>query len=211
MNALSWRSGRLLGGLLLLAMTEPAWAHHVMGKKLPGTFLEGALSGLGHPIIGLDHLAAVVAVGCLAALHRSGTALVIGYLLAMVAGAAIHAQGVTVPASEALVALSVIALGAVMVWSRPVALAGALSLFFVVGLLHGYALGESIVGAERTPLVAYFVGFAAIQAAIGLAVMAAARVIVDPVARELAPVRLVGAGIAGIGIAILVLQVMPAG
>ena len=31
------------------------------------------------------------------------------------------------------------------------------------GILHGYAYGESIVGAETTPLLAYLVGFAVIQ------------------------------------------------
>ncbi len=34
----------------------------------------------------------------------------------------------------------------------------ALVLFVIVGLIHGYALGESIYGAEPTPLYAYLVG-----------------------------------------------------
>jgi urease accessory protein len=33
----------------------------------------------------------------------------------------------------------------------------------IAGAVHGYAYGESIVGAERTPLLAYIVGFALIQ------------------------------------------------
>ena len=41
----------------------PAFAHHLMGGHTPATFGEGILSGLGHPVIGLDHFAAVVAVG----------------------------------------------------------------------------------------------------------------------------------------------------
>ena len=83
-------------GLALLA--EPAFAHHVMGGKMPQTFGQGFLSGLGHPVIGIDHFAAVVAVGCLAAAHRAATALVIGFVLAMIAGAALHLQGATVSA-----------------------------------------------------------------------------------------------------------------
>ena len=46
---------------------------------------------------------------------------------------------------------------------------GALALFAVVGLIHGYALGELIYGAERTPLYAYLLGLAVIQSAIALA------------------------------------------
>ncbi len=50
--------------------------------------------------------------------------------------------------------------------------AAAASLFAVVGLLHGYALGESIVGAEPAPLVAYFAGLLMIQTAIAFAAYA---------------------------------------
>src|SRR5262245_55401143 len=82
--------------LVLLFAADPASAHHVMGKR-PETFAQGVLSGLGHPIIGLDHLAAVVAVGCLAALYRIGALLAIGFVLAVIAGAAVHVQGMTFP------------------------------------------------------------------------------------------------------------------
>ena len=51
--------------------------------------------------------------------------------------------------------------------------AAAAALFAVAGLLHGYALGESIVGAEASPLVAYFAGLLVIQTAIALAVYSA--------------------------------------
>src|SRR5262244_1869797 len=47
-----------LAGALLLA--DPAFAHHLMGGRMPSTFVEGLLSGLGHPVIGIDHLAFLV-------------------------------------------------------------------------------------------------------------------------------------------------------
>ncbi|MDO8876597.1 MAG: HupE/UreJ family protein [Pseudolabrys sp.] len=187
-------------------LTGPAFAHHVMDGSLPATFTDGLLSGLGHPVIGLDHFAAVVAVGCLAAAHRAGTALAIGFVLAMIAGVAGHLQGASVPSAEILVAGSVIVLGAVLLAHRQLNALAALGLFAVVGLLHGYALGESIFGAEQTPLAAYLIGLAAIQSAIALAAMRIARLVTDANAMRL---RLVGAGIAGIGIAILMQQVVP--
>jgi len=52
--------------LALIAMSAgiaPASAHHVMGGATPATFAQGLLSGLGHPVIGLDHLTFVLAVG----------------------------------------------------------------------------------------------------------------------------------------------------
>lgn len=200
----------LFGALAITALAgEPALAHHVMGGQMPVTLGQGLLSGLGHPIIGLDHLAAMIAIGCLAAMQPRGAWLVIGYVLAMILGAAAHVRGATVPAAEVLVALSVIALGAVLAWTRPAGSLVAVALFAVAGLVHGYALGESIAGAEPAPLYAYFAGLALIQSAIALAVMAAARTLMARRSLEPMTARLIGAGIAGLGLAVLVQQITP--
>jgi urease accessory protein len=197
----------LLSAAPLLLLAHPAFAHHVMGGRMPATFGEGILSGLAHPVIGLDHFAAVVAVGCLGAAHRQGAALAVAFVVAMMCGVAVHLQAVTMPAAEILVAVSVILLGAILIRRSDLPLAGALALFVLVGLVHGYALGESIYGAERTPLIAYLLGLAFIQSAIALAAMSAARVLLRSDAVKL---RLIGAGIAGIGLAVLVQQIIPA-
>ena len=200
---------RFASSLPLLALgSASAFAHHVMGGRTPATFTEGLLSGLGHPVIGLDHFAAVVAIGCLAATHRVAPALAIGFVLAMMAGVALHLHGTTVPAAEILVALSVIFLGAFMLRGRDVAAGVAFVLFAVVGLIHGYALGESIYGAEPTPLYAYLVGLAVIQSVIALAAIQIARTLNRRDA-GISPLRLVGAGIAGIGLAVLMQQIVP--
>jgi urease accessory protein len=186
----------------------PALAHHVMGGRTPATFMEGVLSGLGHPVIGLDHLAAVIAVGCLAAAHRSASALAIAFVVAMMGGVALHMLGMPVPGAEILVALSVLALGGLMVRGRDIPAGTAAVAFAIVGAIHGYVLGESIYGAEPAPLYAYLLGLAVIQSLIALAAAHVTR----SVARrspDLSPVRLVGAGIAGIGLAVLMQQVIP--
>ena len=185
-------------------LAGPAFAHHVMGGKMPVSFVDGLLSGLGHPVIGLDHF---VAVGCLAAAHPKGWGLVVGFVVAMMAGVGAHLQGASVPGAELIVAGSVIGLGAIMATHRQLSAAVALVLFVAVGWVHGYALGESIFGAEQTPLVAYPVGLAVIQSAIALAAMRVAQLLMQGDALRL---RLIGAGIAGIGIAVLVQQVVPA-
>ena len=207
MNLQFTRLGSILTALVLSAGN--ASAHHIMGGRTPATFGEGMLSGLGHPIIGLDHFAAVVAVGCIAAMHSAGAALVIAFIVSMMAGVALHLNGATVPAAEILVALSVIALGVLMLGRRQMSAISALLLFALVGLVHGYALGESIYGAEQTPLYAYLLGLAVIQSAIALVAMVVARSVAGP-SRDLSPLRLVGAGIAGIGLAVLMQQVVPA-
>ena len=44
----------------------PALAHHPLDGRLPANLFEGLLSGFGHPVIGLDHLAFVLASGLIA-------------------------------------------------------------------------------------------------------------------------------------------------
>jgi urease accessory protein len=128
----------------------------------------------------------------------------------MVVGAAIHVQGATIPATEMLVALSVLALGAALQWREVMSRPALLGLFAVAGLIHGYALGESIAGAEPTPLYAYFAGLAVIQSAVALAAVELASWLS---AREGAPVsvrlRLIGATIIGIALATLAKELVP--
>src|SRR5262245_24940958 len=196
-------------GLLLLALCATnASAHHVMGGRMPATFINGLLSGLGHPTIGIDHFAAIVAVGCLAATHKAAPTLVIGFIAAVMAGVALHLHGAILPAAELLVAITVIALGAVLVGNRQMPTAPVLTLFALVGLVHGYALGESIYGAEPTPIYAYLIGTAVVQGGIALMAMKIASGFADGPA-TLSPLRLVGAGIAGVGLAVLVQHVVP--
>jgi urease accessory protein len=189
-------------------VSAPAFAHHVMGGRMPATFGEGILSGLGHPVIGLDHLAAVIAVGCLAAAHRSASVLAVVFVLAMTGGVALHLHGTAVPGAEILVALTVLALGVLMAVRGDMPAGAAAVLFAMVGVIHGYALGESIYGAERTPLYAYLIGLAVIQGVIALGATHATRSLLRR-SPDLSAVRLVGAGIAGIGLAILMQQVIP--
>jgi urease accessory protein len=191
----------------LLCVAEPALAHHVMGGQTPTSFIQGLLSGLGHPVIGPDHLAAVIAVGCLAAAHPRGSLLAIGYVVAMMIGAAAHIGEATVAGAEIFVALSVIALGLLLLLDRPLRLDIAIALFAFAGLVNGYALGESIAGAEPAPLYGYFVGLALIQSAIALAVMGMVPMLT---ARKPMASRLVGGLVLGVGVGVLGVQLISA-
>ena len=163
----------LAGGAIVAA--APAFAHHPMGGATPATFADGLLSGVGHPVIGLDHLAALIGVGLLAA--RFGGwgvfALPWAWLAAMGVGVGAHLAGVELPFAEVCVALGVIAVGLAAALRPMLSLGPAGLLFALVGFAHGYALGEAVAGAEATPVVAYLIGLVAIQATIatGVAVL----------------------------------------
>jgi urease accessory protein len=120
-----------------------------------------------------------------------------------VVGATAHIGEATVPNAEIFVALSVVALGLIVFRKAPLRRDLALALFAAVGLINGYALGESIAGAERTPILAYFIGLAVIQTAIALAVMFGVRMLTDRASVQLLAVRVIGAFAVGAGAAML--------
>jgi len=187
-----------------LAAATPALAHHPMGGMIPATLTQGLLSGLGHPIIGLDHLAALVGVGLIASRFARGLTLPAFWVVAMAAGVGLHLMSADLPYAETLVALSVVAIGiaATMRTTLPYALIAAL--FAAGGAVHGYALGESIIGAEATPLAAYLVGLVAVQTALTTGVAFVARSIAKG-ALAAPALRLAGVAVAVTGIAALAL------
>jgi urease accessory protein len=168
-----------VSALLVLASIQPALAHHVMDRALPATLWQGLLSGLGHPIIGIDHFAFIVGVGLTSYLAGRTALLPLLFVAGTVLGCFGHLQGSDFPGSEAAIALSLVALAAI-VGLRSKISAGLIAAFFAgAGTLHGYAYGESIVGAEPAPLGAYIAGFALIQYGTAVASGAALGMIVQ--------------------------------
>jgi urease accessory protein len=183
--------------LLAIVATTPASAHHLMGGRTPATFLEGFLSGLGHPIIGPEHLAFLIAVGIIVGTAGLNLALPVPYIAAMAIGVALHVSGMSIPAPEVLVALSVLLAGALIVLMRPLPVLAWALVFALAGLLHGFAFGESIYGAERTPLAAYLLGLILIQSALTMGIALLARRL------HARSTRIAGGVIAVLGIAAL--------
>ncbi|NDJ15716.1 HupE/UreJ family protein [Myxacorys almedinensis] len=158
----------VLAGLGWLATLQPAIAHHPMGGNIPASGWEGFLSGLGHPIVGLDHFAFIIAVGLLSALYSRGWRLPMFFLVSAMMGTGLHLLKLDLPVPESIIALSVIALGIILLLGKRFNMPALATGFAIAGLFHGYAYGESIIGAEAAPLAAYLAGFTAIQAAIAL-------------------------------------------
>ena len=191
-------------GPLLLASTCAALAHHMMGGKLPQTFGQGLLSGVGHPVIGLDHFAFVVAVGIAAALAGRLWALTLSFVAGSLAGCLVHLAGFTLPVAEWVIAATVLLLGAIIATNRELPALMLAVLFAGAGLFHGWAYGESIFGAEQTPLIAYLAGFTLVQLVVAvLAGLVTRWVIASDAARRM-EVRLVGAAVVGIGLVLFV-------
>lgn len=195
-------------GICTFALTQPALAHHAMGGKLPSNFFEGFLSGLAHPIIGFDHFAFIVAVGAIAAVKRQGISIPIVFVSTAMLGSILHLTGANLPATEFLVAASVLIFGILLgIKDSPQTLVIS-GLAGLAGIFHGYAYGEAIFGAGMTPIVAYLTGFTVIQ----LVVAAIAFWIANGFVKETAPgsslgLRFAGWAIAGVGLSYLATQI----
>ncbi len=189
---------------LLVAGTNAAFAHHVMGGQLPQTFGQGLLSGLGHPVIGIDHLAFVVALGITAALAGRLWALTLAFVAGTFAGCLVHLAGVTLPVAELVIAATVLLLGAIIATNRQLPVLMLAVLFAGAGLFHGWAYGESIFGAEQTPLIAYLVGFTLVQLVVAVLAGLVTRWVIAKAAARPTEVRLAGAVVAGIGLVLFV-------
>ena len=196
----------LLCSLMLLIAIEPAIAHHPFGGQTPTNFLQGFLSGLGHPIIGPDHFVFVIAVGLLASLKASnGMMIPVSFVGATLLGTVIHLQSLDLPGVELIISASVIACGIMLAMKQSPTLIWLTGLGVLAGIFHGYAYGEAIVGAEMTPLVAYLMGFAAIQLIVSLLAFFGGtflrKQLSDPSSQSPLSLRFAGFTILGVGMA----------
>lgn len=125
---------------------------------LPGTALahtgHGSASGFGagllHPLTGLDHVLATVAIGMLGLQigGRAVWALPLAFMSVMLAGGAMAlSASLPLPAVEVGILLSVLVLGGLIALGRPLPQALALGLVALFAIFHGHAHGAEAPAA----------------------------------------------------------------
>ena len=193
----------LLAAVVFTMSAVPALAHHPLGGMPMETLTDGLLSGVGHPVLGFDHLFFVIAVG-IAALYTGHTKLATAaYIGAMMLGCLLMSFGVGLPVKEFVIGISLLVVGGILLSGRATSLAPAVGLFAVFGLFHGSAFGDTIAaqeaGAGATVLVGYLVGLGLLQ--YGLALLAGFVVhhLLKATEAEHIHARLAGAVVAGVG------------
>ncbi|VVT09203.1 HupE-UreJ family metal transporter [Marinobacter salarius] len=141
----------MASGLMVTATAASAHAGHDAGT--------GFTSGLLHPMLGLDHLLAMAAIGFWSV--RQGNTMkqitplfVIG---GMILGAGLAWGGMSLPGVETGISLSVMLAGILIATMAklPTAVGGSLVAAFMV--FHGFAHGTEMPAGAT--LVAYLVGF----------------------------------------------------
>ena len=138
---------------LLLFVPGLVFAHTPEGAG--GGFLTGFL----HPIMGFDHLVAMVAVGLWGAFlgDRALWILPIVFPSIMAVGAALGIVGLEIPLVEFVIALSGVVLGALIALRFKAPLAIAMVLVGIFAIFHGYAHGTEMPG--QISAITYGAGF----------------------------------------------------
>lgn len=136
----------------------------------------GLGAGLAHPVQGLDHVLAMIAVGLWAAQlgGRARWAVPAAFVAVMMLGNAFGMAGVAVPMVEPAIVCSVIILGLLVLAAARLPLAASVAVVSVFALFHGAAHGVE-VSANASGLT-FTAGFALATAALhgcGLALGAA--------------------------------------
>lgn len=147
MNTRHW----LTAGLPALTLPAIGLAHPGHG---PGGFAAGAL----HPLLGMDHLATLFAVGLWASQggRRLRCAVPATFMLLMLGGAALGLQGVAVSVAGQMIAASLLVLGVLMASAARLPARDCVLLAGLFALFHGYAHGAE--APVKTDAAAYLAG-----------------------------------------------------
>jgi urease accessory protein len=145
---------------LLLLSTGSAFAHVGLGH------VETFQTGFFHPLSGIDHVLAMVAVGLYAA-SLGGAALWLvpcAFVGMMIVGGLIGYGGVPLPMVEQAIGLSVVVMGLAIALGARLRTVAAMALVGLFALFHGHAHGSE--GAALASFLPYAAGF--IAATVGL-------------------------------------------
>ena len=162
------------------------------------------MSGLSHPVLGFDHLLALISVGILSAQMggRSIWTVPSTFVGVMLIGGVLGMQGVALFSVELGIAFSVFALGIALAAEKKVPAVLAMIFVGFFAVFHGHAHGTEMPNLAKPELYAlgFFIGTANIHI-VGVLVGIFAQK--TPSGEQL--LRFLGAGIAGIGFYLVVM------
>lgn len=139
--------------LLVFILPSTASAHSAQGT------IGGFISGFKHPLTGLDHIVAMVAVGLWGAFlgGRAMWTLPVVFPVVMALGGALGIMGVPMPGVEMGIALSGIVLGAMVALASRPPLWVAAVIVGIFAIFHGYAHGAEL--PEAANAMTFAIGF----------------------------------------------------
>lgn len=178
---------------------------------MPETFVQGLLAGLLQPLAGIAYLAGFVAVGLIAAAQPFGWLTALAFTAGLSFGAFLQVAERVLQGADALIASAVVVLGALLVRTLPIRPAIPGILLAIAGVLQGYGLASFASGAQDAALYGYLLGVVLIQLLISYGFLLLAPKLKGRTWFQPVWIRLIGAGIVGIGLTLLADQLTPSG
>jgi urease accessory protein len=168
-----------------------------------GDVAGGLLSGFMHPITGLDHVVAMVAVGLWGAQlkGRSIWVLPVVFPMLMAIGGALGVTGISIPWVEIFIALSGIVLGLMVALEIKMKLPYAILIVAFFAVFHGYAHGTELPHSA-SPL-AYGLGFVITTGLLHLTGILIGTLHKLKIGRVI--IRILGAGVTLVGVYFLIM------
>ncbi|MDZ7963804.1 MAG: HupE/UreJ family protein [Nostoc sp. DedSLP03] len=121
---------------------------------------EAFVWGLADPVISLNCLVGIVAIGLLSSVFVRGAVIAGCFVLATVLGIVIHIFQLDLPGTEIAIAISTIVFGTMLMMPNQLNFLVLALVGISAGLFQGYANAESIVSAGTISVVAYILGIA---------------------------------------------------
>ncbi|MFV7772363.1 HupE/UreJ family protein [Shewanella marisflavi] len=180
----------------LLPVLLAVWAPSVFAHEITGG--AGFMTGFNHPVLGFDHLLAMLSVGLLST-QLGGRAIwtvPLAFMAFMLFGGILGLYGVALPFVELGIALSVLLLGLAIALGRQIPLLLAMGFVGLFAIFHGHAHGAEM--PALTSPVLYALGFLSGTAVIHLLGVSLG-FIMQQLSGKLPLLRLSGGAIALIG------------
>lgn len=192
LSRLVWISVGTVINLLMGGIFKPMLAHH--GGDI--TTINGVWAGIAHPLMGLDHVTLIAAVGLLAA--RKNGCLIWAFAASALMGLMLFLLGLQIPSAWAI-AIALLLVGALLTQAETVVTVLLVVGVAIAGFCHGYPHAALIKTVPSSTQVNFLLSFTLTQLTLGYMICGITRRLLPPNINLVLP----GLGICGIGVVYL--------
>ena len=139
---------------LFLIFPSLVYSHHPLNGGMMEDFSDGFLSGIGHPILGLDHLIFILGVGLISYLSKKLFNFSFSFIGGTFLGMFSIIFGLYLPFYEIIVSLTLLLLGYLILIKHQANSKGFIFLLF--GIFHGWAYGSILLELPQIDLNVVF-------------------------------------------------------
>ncbi len=144
-------------------LTNVSVAHHFIEGEVPENFLQGLISGIAHPIIGIDHLVFLIFTTLIVYLISKKIFFISLFIFSTVLGSLLTIININLPILELSIIISILLTGVSFFIYKNISNSILLLIFIIFGIFHGNAYGKTIIEALAPIQVSYIIGLVLVQ------------------------------------------------